>query len=309
MSTQAINFQPPSDEIPKILLPDPAQVFLKRAERFNVLAENHSLGEWLAFLGRLSRAQHQALQDMTEVVLPDENALELARTHLIPPVSVASYKLPPAWRDVLRQIAGDLLEEAPVGARDTLDTLLVTSTEELQKLGEMLLTGEPKDPADLVRLPFVAAALQVVFTGLASQLDASRLPLMEAHSVCPCCGSLPVVSIIRADGPAGNPRYAHCTLCNTEWNIPRATCTSCGDEEKLALHEIDGDDGIARAESCEACHSYLKIIYQGKGAIVDPVADDLASVALDMLVDDAGFERSGPNLLLIGAGGDNIGAK
>ena len=309
MQTQPINFQPPSGEIPKILLPDAAQVFLKRAERFDVLAEHHSLGEWLAFLGRLSRAQHQALQDMTDVALPDDHALELARTHRIPPVSVASYKLPPAWRDVLRQIVGDLLEDAPVGARDTLDTLLVTSTEELQRLGEMLLTGEPKNPEDMVRLPFIAAALQVVFTGLASQLDASQMPLMEAHSVCPCCGSLPVVSVIRADGPSGNPRYAHCTLCNTEWNVPRATCISCGEEEKLALHEIEGDDGIARAESCEACHSYLKIIYQGKGAIVDPIADDLASVALDMLVDDAGFERSGPNLLLIGAGGDRVETK
>jgi FdhE protein len=31
------------------------------------------------------------------------------------------------------------------------------------------------------------------------------------------------------------------------------------------------------------------------------VADDLATLALDMLVDEAGYERSGPNLLLIGA--------
>ena len=309
MPTQPTFFQPPSDEIPKILLPDPARIFLIRAERFDLLAENHSLGEWLAFLGRLSRAQHQALQDMTEVALPDQDALELASAHAIPPISVASFKLPPAWRDVLRQFANDLLPDAPVGARDTLDSLLVTSTEELQRLGEMLLTGEPKSLEDMTRLPFIAAALQVVFTGLASQLDASKMPLMEARSVCPCCGSLPVVSVIRADGPAGNPRYAHCTLCNTEWNIPRATCVACGEEEKLALHEIDGDDGIARAESCEACHSYLKIIYQSKGAIVDPIADDLASVALDMLVDDAGFERSGPNLLLIGVGGDNVDLK
>ena len=33
----------------------------------------------------------------------------------------------------------------------------------------------------------------------------------------------------------------------------------------------------------------------------DPVADDLATLALDMLVDEAGYVRSGPNLLLIGA--------
>jgi len=34
---------------------------------------------------------------------------------------------------------------------------------------------------------------------------------------------------------------------------------------------------------------------------LDPVADDLATLALDMLVDEAGYARSGPNLLLINA--------
>lgn len=301
MQNQPINFQPPTEEPPKVLLPDPAHVFLDRAERFEALALHHSLGEWLAFLGRLSRAQHKALQGLSDVAPPDGEVLERAATHRMPPVSVASFKRPPVWRDVLREIAGDLIEDAPVGARDTLDALLITNTEELEKLGEKLLTGEP-ERTDMGRLPFVAAAMQVVFTSLASQLDAARLPLMEAHSVCPVCGSLPVVSVIRNQEPVANLRYGHCTLCNTEWNIPRATCVSCGDDEKLALHEIDGDDGVARAESCDACHSYLKIIVQGKNARIDPIADDLASVALDMLVDDAGFERSGPNLLLIGAG-------
>ena len=64
----------------------------------------------------------------------------------------------------------------------------------------------------------------------------------------------------------------------------------------------DDDDGIARAESCGSCESYTKLIVQPKNVRVDPIADDLASVALDMLVDDAGFVRSGPNYLLIGAG-------
>jgi FdhE protein len=56
-----------------------------------------------------------------------------------------------------------------------------------------------------------------------------------------------------------------------------------------------------RAETCEACKSYLKIVYQEKGT-VDPVADDLATLALDILVDEAGYARSGPNLLLVPGG-------
>ena len=48
------------------------------------------------------------------------------------------------------------------------------------------------------------------------------------------------------------------------------------------------------------CHSYLKIVYQEKGG-VNPVADDLTTLALDILVNEAGYARAGPNLLVPGA--------
>ncbi len=302
MSSKVFSITPAGD-VPSIRLPDPARLFLDRAERFDALAKDHSLGEWLAFLGRLYRAQHEALEEVADLGLPDADELERARSHRMPPLTAASYKRPPVWRAALGRIVETVQQDAPEGLRDTLATLLVTSSDGLEKLADQLLSSEP-DKNDLSRLPLVAAALQVLFTHLAAQLDAERLPPMEARSICPCCGSLPVASVVRADGPVENLRYAHCALCNTEWNIPRATCVMCGDDEKVALHEIDCDDGIARAESCDACHSYLKIIYHGKNAHVDPVADDLASIALDMLVDEAGFERAGPNLLLIGAGSE-----
>ena len=41
--------------------------------------------------------------------------------------------------------------------------------------------------------------------------------------------------------------------------------------------------------------------HRGLGDVGEPVADDLATLALDLLVDEAGYSRSGPNLLLIGA--------
>jgi FdhE protein len=49
--------------------------------------------------------------------------------------------------------------------------------------------------------------------------------------------------------------------------------------------------------------SYLKILYQDKALDGDPVADDLATLALDILVDEAGYSRAGPNLLLVPGGG------
>jgi FdhE protein len=44
-------------------------------------------------------------------------------------------------------------------------------------------------------------------------------------------------------------------------------------------------------------------VVQEKAPSVDPVADDLATLALDLLVDEAGYSRSGPNLLLLGGAG------
>lgn len=300
MQSQPIDFHPPAEEAAPILLPVTATLFADRADRFAHLADNHSLGEWLSFLAHISRAQHEIIKGLPPLPLPDEATLEQARTHGMPPLNAASLRRPVAWPDVLQQLAQRLENDAPDAAQEVLKDLAAASEEELERLADMLLKGEP-DMASAARLPFVAAALQVVFTQWASQLDASHLQKLDSHGVCPCCGSLPVASVVRLGAAINNLRYLHCSLCNTEWNVSRATCTTCDTDKEVALHEIEGSKGAVRAETCDACKSYLKIVYQEKDPKVDPVADDLATLPLDMLVDEAGYERSGPNLLLIGA--------
>ncbi len=84
--------------------------------------------------------------------------------------------------------------------------------------------------------------------------------------------------------------------------MARATCTACDTDKEVAYQQLEREGvskGAVRAETCDSCKSYLKIVYQEKDPRVDPVADDLATLALDMLVDEAGYSRSGPNLLLI----------
>lgn len=300
MQTQAIDFHPPVDAVAAFLLPVKSSLFAERAERFATLAAGNSLGDWLAFLGQLSRAQHAALLALPEIPLPDTATLEQARRHGMPPLNASSR--PAVWRDVLRQLAKVLGSDAPEAARRALDALSVADDAWLEKLADALLSGEPQE-GDGAELPFVGAALQVVFTAMASQLDASQLQQLDAHGVCPCCGSLPVASVVRLGATINNLRYLHCSLCNTEWNLARATCTTCATDKGIALHELEGGKGAVRAETCDSCKSYLKIVYQEKDTCVDPVADDLATLPLDILVDEAGYQRSGPNLLLIGANG------
>ena len=41
----------------------------------------------------------------------------------------------------------------------------------------------------------------------------------------------------------------------------------------MALQELEGSKSAVRAEICDACKSYLKIVYQEKDPRVDPVAE------------------------------------
>ena len=94
-------------------------------------------------------------------------------------------------------------------------------------------------------------------------------------------------------------RYLRCGLCATEWNHVRAVCIGCGESGGLALHAIDGSGGAVKAETCDACRGYAKMLYQASDMQVDPMADDLASLGLDLLVSEAGWSRHAPNPLVL----------
>lgn len=299
MSSQPIDFLSPPAEVPLVLLPDCSTIFAARAERLKQLAKGHSLSAWLLFIGHLSQAQHDALPTLNGLPMPDEDFLAQARTHGMPPLNAMAAFRPKLWHDVLQHMIDSLIAHAPETARPRLQALRTAPAEQLEAMADSLL-GETLDPANIPDLPFVAAALQVLWTAWASRLDARQFKVLDTPEVCPCCGSLPVASLVRISPTVNNLRYLHCSLCNSEWNVPRATCTACATDKAVNYQQIEGSNGAVRAECCDDCQSYLKIMVQERDSAVDPVADDLATLALDMLVDEAGYSRSGPNLLLLG---------
>jgi FdhE protein len=78
----------------------------------------------------------------------------------------------------------------------------------------------------------------------------------------------------------------------------RITCSHCVSTEGITYHSIEGGSDAVRAETCGKCHTYRKILYQEKDTGVEPVADDLASLALDLLMTEDGFHRVNGNPLL-----------
>ena len=142
------------------------------------------------------------------------------------------------------------------------------------------------------------AALQVYWVAMGTTLRAIDVRPIDVVAVCPVCGSMPVASIVRSDKNSPGYRYLHCALCATEWHLVRITCSHCLTNEGIVYHAIDGGSEAVRAETCGKCLTYRKILYQEKDGWVDGVADDLGSVALDMLMTEAGFHRASGNPLL-----------
>lgn len=291
----------PGNDSPAVIQVLAEQVFAARAKRFEQLAKDHPMGDYLLLLARLSEIQHELLQAHPAVELPDSTAREKAQRYGMPVLATSTWRRDPVWQQHLAAIVRGLQEHAPAALRSLLEELLAADAETLEELASNVLNSN-FDPDHSARLPFIAAALQVYWTWMASQPELAQLRRLDVGSVCPCCGSLPVSSTIEPEPHAGT-RYLHCSLCNTAWNMVRVNCSSCGNTDQVSYRLLEDEEGktveLVRSETCDHCHSYLKQVRRDKNAFADPVADDLATLALDILTDEAGYLRSGPNLFFI----------
>jgi FdhE protein len=146
---------------------------------------------------------------------------------------------------------------------------------------------------------FVAAALQVHAARIAAQLDAASL-VPVGERACPACGGPPVSSMVVGWLGAHGTRFCACAICATMWNYVRIKCTVCGSTKGISYQEVEGGPGTIKAECCSECGSYVKILYEQKDHALDPVADDVASLGLDLLMRETGLRRGGVDHFLLG---------
>jgi FdhE protein len=286
----------PAGEIPFLRLPARDSFFKDRAERFRQLARDHKMGAFLAFMARIADAQHAALQHFPQVPLPEEIHLARSREHGMPPLAARGWQRDPAWCDTVQNIAAAVATDAPTPAQETIARIGNMTDDELEKRADAVLDGHAE--LDLAAAPFIAAALQVYWVHMTSTLGNTAFARTDIPNLCPVCASAPVASIVRIGSEHGL-RYLHCSLCGSEWHMVRTKCSNCESTKGISYYAIEGQKGAVKAEACAECGSYLKILYLDKDPYLDPTADDLASLALDILMDETGIQRSGPNLFLI----------
>jgi FdhE protein len=278
--------------------PDPDRLFTARAARFAALAEGHDLAPYLRFLAGLCAAQ-AAIQDglpEPDAVAPE--VLERAQQHKMPPLDRGGFAPDAAFIATLERLIDAAVRlEMPEPARAALQRVIAADGAARETMIQNVL-AEAIPVEALAEHIFVAAALQVHFARLAARLDAKRLqPVGEG--VCPCCGGAPTATVLVNWPRVTGARYCACSLCGTLWNHVRSKCTLCGSTRKILFQEIEGAGNI-KAETCDECHGYMKVLNQQKDAALEPVADDVATLGLDLLVRELGFRRGGVNPFLIG---------
>lgn len=314
--------------IPRLLLPQARSLFTARAARLRQLANNEitgipvaeSMQGYLQLMAALVDAQAAVAASLPAetFALPDAAEIALSLEHNMPPLPVSGAR-PASWRTVF----GALLDQLEPLAKEqpqmagVLAQLRELDAAQLEGCADAVL-AEVTEGVDPLHAPFVAAALQVVWAMRASQLDSPAVQPLVTNTLCPVCGSHPVASVIRIGGQSQGYRYLHCSACASEWHMVRVKCSCCEHTSKIAYQSLETNEDkadvvaadsapinkandpskVARAETCEDCKTYRKIFNQEHDFNVEPLADDLASLTLDLLVGEAGYARASGNPLL-----------
>jgi FdhE protein len=280
-------------------LPDPLAMFGRRSQRLKALADGHTLRPYLLFLAELSDVQHRLQAGLPDPELPSAEALARSRQHRMPPLDRARFTpdaaMDTVWHRLTAMADGIAMPDAARLALARVKT--VTGADRTAMVSAVLSNAIPVET--LAEHVFVAAALQVHFARLAARLDAAAL-VPVGDGACPACGGPPVSSMIVGWSGAQSARFCACSLCGTLWNYPRVKCTLCGSTKGIAYQEIAEGPATVKAETCESCHCYVKILHQHKEPMLDPVADDVATLALDLLLRDSGYRRGAVDPFLLG---------
>ena len=284
---------------PFAVLPRLPQLFEDRAKRFEGLAETSRLASYLHFLADLSRLQATLSNSLPPVPPLDAEQVEGARAAAMPPIDRLMLAGQAACRETLEAfLTSARTVDMPQQAREALEAVIGTDIDTRGWMLENVLS-DTIPPEGVAHHLFVAAAVQVHAARLAATLEAGRL-VPVGPGVCPACGGRPVGSLVVGVHGAEGARYAVCSCCATRWNEVRVKCLACGSTKGIGYRAVEAEEATIKAEVCDSCQSWTKILYQNRNPSLDIVADDVASLGLDLLMHETGYRRAGFDPFLIG---------
>lgn len=167
----------------------------------------------------------------------------------------------------------------------------------LPELRDLLRRAAPAPLAEAVD------SLREVWEGRAGERpeDVGSRILLEAWAAGRRQAGCPhrwAAALLREDVEAGALRRSLvCGLCAAERPQPRVACPGCGEEDPAKLPRyVAAEIPWIRIEACDACKGYLKAVDLSKEPAAEPLVDDLASAALDVVARERGGRKLFPNL-------------
>lgn len=286
---------------PFLHLPEP-DLFRRRAQRLRHLAVDHPLAAYLLLMAELCEAQQRVLDAPPALPGPLADTLSRCLEHQMPPLGFDTLVRGDAWLPALDALLSSFQGTGNPSVSAALAALREADSGQ-RKVWAIALLGGQFDLLPAALAPFLGAALQVAFSHWLLALPSERLVEAGSQTQCPACGSPPVAGMLRHRGKYAGLRYLSCSLCACEWHYVRVKCSHCESSKHLGYLSLQRE-GVAaeraaiRAEVCPACQGYLKQCYLEFDDQADAVADDLASLDLDMRLSEDGHLRRAPNLLL-----------
>lgn len=284
---------------PFAVLPKPQFIFEQRQKRFEALAPGHQLEPYLKFLAALCKAQHAVQGEIPAPPLPKSERLEAAFRNSMPPLAIGNVELDAEFDECFGRLlaAFDLADPTPQTMSAIEKAKSLDNEARRQLVNAILLDEIAAD--DVAVHVLAAAAAQIYFSLLAARLDRDRLQRVS-DGACPSCGGAPLGSVIVGWEGAHGTRFCTCSICATQWNVVRIKCLVCASESGIGYHSLEGSGGNISGETCESCKSYVKMLHQHKDMTLEPLADDVGSLALDLTLKREGWQRASFNPFLAG---------
>ena len=284
---------------PDVVVPDPSTLFATHAARLRALAPDHQLGAYLRFVADIADAQHRLVATLPAPELPPAEDLDRALEFGMAPIARARVGADPGLLSTLDRLLDEAknidMPDAAAASRDGV--IAASESERRAMIASVLEDAIPVE--EIAEHVFVAAAAQVHFARLAARLPAERIrPVSDG--ACPACGGPPVVSRVVDWSRSQSARFCSCATCATQWHVVRVKCVACSSTKGIHYLHVEGVAETIKAECCDECRAYLKILYADKEPDFDAVADDIASAGLDLMVREKGFSRAGFNVFLAG---------
>jgi FdhE protein len=274
------------EETISVIAPMPEAIFEERAARLKFLAPGNLICDYLDSMAALAKSQGEALN-----LLASANSVGSAQVPRIRGGASSYEEILPGLMEVI--VSGMQSTLLPPASYEALRRLKSATPADLVSSAQAILDGNHAS-MDIPASPFLSAALQVYWTDLASRVQMA--PMEKTTYVCPVCGSPPIAGLIYRDRKL---RYLCCSLCSTQWYVPRLTCVQCGSTASLTYFLVEGDKNGTKAEACKQCRTYLKLFYLESNPNAEALSDDLATLALDLLMADQAYGGSGRNLFLL----------